>query len=212
MLSRARIAALLDHQAQAYALLMWLAEHANHAPALLAPAVVAQLREPTDAAAWLTAERDGALVGAPVPRVIDAEFATLLASFFATSFQVKHLEFDGRLVEARLIATAAAEVVSHVSAEASLALAIKHLAASEDLAMTQDDARRIAKLAAHRQAALIWTYAWELDRRARNKGKGPIVRAIWRSIAIETRKALTVEHVWAARAALLDACRARRAE
>ncbi len=211
MLTRERVALLLDHQAKAYALLMWLAGEANHDPALLAPAVVAQLRTPGTAAAWLTAARDHAIPGALLPRVIDAEFAALFASFFATSFQVTHLELGGRLVEARLIARPPAEAGSQVSVSASQALAIKHLAASEGLALTQDDARRIAKRPGHRQAAHVWAYAWELDRRARDKGKGPIVRELWRGIAIEIRKALTVAHVWDARAELLTACRAREA-
>lgn len=211
MLTRDRIAHLLALQGQAYALLMWLAGEANHDPDLLAPAVVAQLRTPATTAAWLTAARDRLIPGALLPRAVDGEFATLLASFFATSFQVTHLDLGGRLVESRLVATPPPDAASTVSVAASQALAIKHLAASEGIALAQDDARRIAKQPAHRQAAHLWAYAWELDRRARDKGKGPVVRELWRGIAIETRKALTVAHVWDARAALLAACRERAA-
>ena len=54
---------------------------------------------------------------------------------------------------------------------------------------------------------LVWTYVWELDRRARNKGKGPVVHRIWRAIPSQTRRALTADRVWSARQQLLDAAR-----
>lgn len=29
------------------------------------------------------------------------------------------------------------------------------------------------------EALNLWTYVWELDRRSRGKGKGPLVHALW---------------------------------
>jgi hypothetical protein len=81
------------------------------------------------------------------------------------------------------------------------------LAASEGISLTEKAAGRIVKRSAVRQAALLWTYVWELDRRSRRKGKGPVVHRIWRSIPWETKKALGVERIWEARAQLLAASR-----
>ena len=58
-----------------------------------------------------------------------------------------------------------------------------------------------------RDAVLVWTYVWELDRRARNKGKGRVVHRIWRAIPSQTRRALTADRVWSARQQVLDATR-----
>ena len=58
------------------------------------------------------------------------------------------------------------------------------------------------------RAAQIWTYVWELDRRARNKGKGPVAHRIWRSLPWAVKRALDVEAVLTAREALLTAARA----
>jgi hypothetical protein len=57
------------------------------------------------------------------------------------------------------------------------------------------------------EASLLWTYAWELDRRAKQKGKGSVVDRICRSIPREARKPLDVGQIWMAREQLLSAVR-----
>jgi len=73
--------------------------------------------------------------------------------------------------------------------------------------IAERDAHRLIKRNALREASVIWTYVWELDRRAKNKGKGPVAHRIWRSIPWERKRSLDVEQVWGAREQLLNAVR-----
>ena len=58
------------------------------------------------------------------------------------------------------------------------------------------------------QDLLIWTYAWELGRRAKGKAKGPVVLRVWRAMPLDLRKNLNVETIWDARNRLLGHLRA----
>src|SRR5437762_6014093 len=102
MLTQEDIDGLLTLQRQAYELLMWLADAATIDPEILSPETVAALRKPKTAELWLEGQWKR-LPGSVLPADPAGAFANLLASFFATSFSVKHLEFDGRLVEARVM-------------------------------------------------------------------------------------------------------------
>jgi hypothetical protein len=206
MLTRADVAQLLMLQGKAYELLMWLGAEGASDPDLLSPEVMVLLREPLPAGAWLHQERRR-IPAALLPDEIEGPFANLFSSFFATSFEVKHLDFDGRLVDSRLTLGMGHGPASHVGLDQALALAVKHLAASEHISIPESAARRIVKRSTVRLAALLWTYVWELDRRSKKKGKGPVVHRIWRSIPWETKKALSAEQVWEARAHLLAASR-----
>jgi len=206
MLEREHVAQLLMLQSKAYELLMWLAGEASRDPTLLSPKVVALLREPASAAQWLARERQRLPVGL-MPVEPAGAVATLFASFFSTSFRVSHLEYDGRLMESRLNVGVRDEHRAAAGLEQCQALALRHLAASEKLPITDKDARTLVRRKALREASVIWTYAWELDRRAKQKGKGPVVHRIWRSIPAGTRRSLDVGRVWEARAQLLGAVR-----
>jgi DNA-binding transcriptional regulator YdaS (Cro superfamily) len=206
MLTREDVAQLLTLQAKAYELLMWLGAEGVKDPDLLSPAVVALLGEPLPAAAWLDQHRKR-IPPALLPPRIEGPFANLLSSFFSTSFNVTHLDFGDRLVDSRLRLGMDRGLASHVGLDQSQALALKHLAASEGISITEKTARGIVKRATVRPAALLWTYVWELDRRSKKKGKGPVVHKIWRSIPWETKKALSVDRVWEARAQLVAASR-----
>lgn len=211
MLTENDVAAVLTLQSTAYNLLMWLGESAVRDPYLLAPAAVELLRRDETAAAWLAARRSE-IPGELLPQVVEGPFANLFASFFATSFSVEHFEFDGRLRSSRLLAApqpGGARQIGFVNAQA---LALKHLAASADVPITEKVAHRLVRRVALHQPALVWTYVWELDRRAKGKGKGPVVHEIWRGIPWETRRALDVAGVWDARGMLLAACAEAGAE
>jgi hypothetical protein len=207
VLQREEVRRLLGLHAQAYALLLWLADAANRDPELLSPAALAMLEDPEQVPLWLERHRDRIpselLGGEP-----GGAFAGLLASFFGTSFRVRHLEFEGRLLEARLTRGAAERAASTAGVEQCQMLAVRHLAASEGARLTEKEARTLVRRKSLREAALVWTYAWELDRRARNKGKGEVVHRIWRSLPKETRKSLDDERVWQARELLLREARA----
>jgi hypothetical protein len=206
MLNRQQVAQLLLLQSRAYELLMWLGEERSGNPELLSPDVVALLREPETAAGWLEMNRER------VPaRLLPAEpagpFANLFCSFFSTSFRVRHLELEDRLLDSRLTLGVGVKSPGHVGIERSQALALKHLAACEKMPITERDAHRLVKRNALREASLLWTYVWELDRRAKNKGKGPVAHRIWRSIPWERKRSLDVDQVWGAREQLLNAVR-----
>lgn len=206
MLTREHIAELLALQSTAYALLMWLGEASARHPAWLSPAMVALLHVPETAVPWLEQQRE-TIPARLLPADLKGAFTNLFCSFFATSFRVRHLAFEGRLLDARLMRGVSAHPPSRLGVEHCQALALKHLAAGEKLPITEPEAQRLVRRTTLREPALLWTYVWELDRRARNKGKGPVAHRIWRSLPGETRRSLDVEQVWAAREQLLEAVR-----
>lgn len=205
MLDRRDITELLVLQSRGYLLLMWLDEQSVKSPQLLSVSAVALLREAKSAAIWIEGHRSEIPPGL-LPTAEQAErFWNLFASFFSTSFQVQRLEFDDRLLDARLKLGTDDSAPSRSGLEGAQALALKHLAASAGMHLDVKDARRIVKRAALHNAALIWTYVWELDRRARHKGKGPVAHRLWRSLPWSVKKTLDVDAVWTAREALLAA-------
>lgn len=201
------VVALLALQAKAYELLMWLDRECVDNPRLLSVDAAADLAHPGTAAAWVDRHRGELPVDLAVPDP-DGRFANLLSSFFATSFRVEHLEFGDRLVSARIVRGVTGGGPDRTGLRQSQALALKHLAAAQRLAMTARQADELVRTRRDlREALLVWTYTWELDRRARDKGKGPVAHRIWRSIPWETKRDLTADQVWSARQQLLDAAR-----
>lgn len=75
------------------------------------------------------------------------------------------------------------------------------------LPLSEKEARFLVRRETLRVASLLWTYAWELDRRARRKGKGTVSHRIWRAIPKEERKRLNGGQVWEAREQLLSTVR-----
>ena len=76
-------------------------EEGSGDPELLSPDVVALLREPETAAGWLEMNRERIPAGL-LPAGPAVPFANLFCSFFSTSFRVRHLEFEDRLLDSRL--------------------------------------------------------------------------------------------------------------
>ncbi|MFC6020848.1 hypothetical protein ACFP2T_32345 [Plantactinospora solaniradicis] len=209
MLSYEDVAELLTLQAKAYGLLMWLSQASVDDPEMLSVDAAARLARPGTAATWI-AEHRSELPADLATLDPHGPFANLLSSFFSTSFRVEHLEFNNRLVSARIVLYASPGPADRTGIVRTQALAVKHLAASQRLPTTEGQARDLIRVRRDlRDAVLLWTYVWELDRRARNKGKGPVVHQIWRSIPWERKRALTAEQVWSARQQLLDAARER---
>jgi hypothetical protein len=207
MISYEDVTALLTLQAKAYELLLWLDRESVDNPQLLSVDTAADLAHPGTAAAWVERHRSMLPVDLTVPDP-HGPFDNLLSSFFATSFRVEHLEFGNRLVSARIVRGVREGAPDRTGLRQSQTLALKHLAATQRLAMTARQANELVRTRRDlRDALLVWTYIWELDRRARNKGKGPVAHRIWRSIPWETRRALTADRVWSARQQLLDAAR-----
>jgi hypothetical protein len=207
VLSYEDVVELLRLQAKAYELLLWLSHESADNPDLLSVEAAASLARAGSAAAWFERHRS------ELPQDLAAldphgPFANLLASFFVTSFRIEQVEFGDRLVWARIVRGASGGTPDRAGRAHSQALAVKHLAASERLPMTETQARDLVRTRRDlRDAVLLWTYVWELDRRARNKGKGPVVHRIWRSLPGETKRALTADLAWSARQQILDAAR-----
>lgn len=207
MIQRNDVERLLALQTRAYSLLLWLGEQAAKDPAWLAPEVVILLQKPATATQWLELNRLEIPAKLVPSGPLEEGFVALFSSFFDTSFRVNHLEFGEVLLDSALKVGAMEGSSSSRGTEHSQALALKHLAAFEKMFLDQGEARRLAKRSHLREASLIWTYAWELDRRAQGKGKGPVVRNIWRSIPIHIRKELAADLVWTSRQQLVDAAR-----
>jgi hypothetical protein len=207
VLSYDDVAELLRLQAQAYELLLWLSRASAADPELLSAGTAADLARPASAATWFERHRPEF---PPDLATLDPHgpFANLLSSFFTTSFRIEQVEFDNRLVWSRIVLGAPTGPPDRTGLAHSQALAVKHLAASEGLPMTETQARDLVRTHRDlRDALLLWTYVWELDRRARNKGKGPVVHRLWRSLPTDTRRTLTADHAWSARQLLLAAAR-----
>jgi hypothetical protein len=202
VLDRDQIAELLTLHSQAYQLLMWLGEEAVYVPTLLGPSVVKHLQSATTAGAWLVAKRDAVPTGL-VPDDPTGQFANLFASFFATSFRVKHLEFNQRVIDSRLTLGIGRSLPKRSGTIRVQALALKHLASSVGIRISEGDARRLVTRDSLRLSSHLWTYVWELNRRAKGKAKGDVVHALWRQIPWETKKELTVAKVWEARELLV---------
>jgi hypothetical protein len=79
---------------------------------------------------------------------------------------------------------------------------MKRLARSEGLSITARRAGRLADQSRIKDQLLLWTYVFELGRRARGESKGPPIHRIWRAMAPATRRNLTTELVWEARSSL----------
>jgi hypothetical protein len=204
VLDRIQIAELLTLHSQAYRLLMWLGEEAVKEPSLLGPDVVQQLQHAKTAGEWLVARR-GTLPTDLVPDDPAGPFAKLFSSFFSTSFRVKHLELDERVIYSRLTLGIGPSRPKRPGTLRVQALALKHLASSAGIRMTEDDARELVKRESLRLSSQLWAYVWELDRRAKGKAKGGVVHALWRSIPWEVKKELTVVKIWEAREQLVRA-------
>jgi hypothetical protein len=144
-----------------------------------------------------------------VPATVDGAFAALLASFLETSFRIDHVHFGDRLVATHLVRGASPGPTPRRGLSSTQALALRHLLSAQRLAVTDDEVRDLAHRADLAEPLAIWTYVWELDRRARGKGKGPVVHALWRHLPPAVRADLTADRVWTAREQLIAAARRR---
>lgn len=210
MLTREEIADLLELHAKAYQLLLWLGRKAVQQPNMLAPEVVKLLARPATCASWLASSRSSLPVDLLAPGPIQDAFVNLFSSFFSTSFRVDHFSLEGKLLDSRLSPGASKDRDKPSGYLEAQALALRHLSSSEGIQMSDAEARKYARRKSLQPHLLVWAYVWELDRRARAKGKGEVVHRIWRSIPLDIRKNLSAQVVWEAREKLLNSLRAFR--
>lgn len=208
MLTREEISDLIQLHAQAYRLLMWLDRAALENPKTLAPDVVALLAKPTSCGPWLRANRSKLPLDVLPESPLRDEFVNLFSSFFSTSFHVEHVSFGGELLDSHLTTRSSKRSHKSKGYTASQALALKHLASSQGMRVSEAEARKLALRKSMQPHLLLWTYVWELGRRAKAKGKGEVVHRIWRSLPLATRKNLSTEAVWMAREEIVGMLRA----
>ena len=139
-----------------------------------------------------------------------SEFAHLLASFFQTSFHIVRTEFDGKLLDARLKRGAPDVSSQHprggpkTSVFPILVNSLRRLAKESGVPLSEKTAQQLAKRKSIHSRLLLWSYVWELCRRATRSSKGPALHKLWRTLDLETRKTLNVQAVWLARQTLLE--------
>jgi hypothetical protein len=206
VLTRDDVASLLVRQARAYELLLWLGRTSAEEPTLLDTGAARELANARTVPAWLARHRHR-IPPELLPAQLDPPFAALFASFLATSFRIDHVHFGDRLVATYLVRGAAPEPAPRAGLAAVQTLALKHLLAAERIPASPSEVGSIARRPDLAEALALWTYVWELDRRSRGKGKGPLVHALWRRLPRATRHDLTTARVWDAREQLLAAGR-----
>ena len=206
MMTRDDAAELLLRHQQAYELLLWLGRTSAEDPTLLDADAARQLAHARAVPAWIARQRHR-IPSELMPPSIDRRFAALFASFLTTSFRIDHVYFADRLVATYLVRGATPAPASHAGLVACQALALKHLLAAERIPMSPSEVGALARQPELAEALCVWTYVWELDRRSRGKGKGPVVHALWRRLPRAVRHDLTTARVWTAREQLLAAAR-----
>jgi hypothetical protein len=206
MLTRDDVALLLARQAQAYELLLWLGRTSAEDPSLLDADAVRELANARTVSGWISRHRHR-IPPELLPGNVDGPFAALFASFLATSFRIDHVHFGDRLVATYLVRGATPERAPRAGLTASQTLALRHLLTAERILLTGDEIGSLARRTDLAEALELWTYVWELDRRSRGKGKGPLVHRLWRRLPRATRSDLTTTRVWAAHEQLLAAAR-----
>lgn len=206
MLTRDAVALLLVRQAQAYELLLWLGRTSAEDPTLLDIDAARNLANARSVPAWIAGHRHR-IPPELVPADVDEPFAALFASFLSTSFRIDHVHFDDRLVATYLVRGTTPEPPPRAGVTASQSLALKHLLAAERIPLAPGEISGLARRPDLTEPLRLWTYVWELDRRSRGKGKGPLVHTLWRRLPRAVRHDLTVTRVWDARERLVTAGR-----
>jgi hypothetical protein len=172
VITRDEVAELLKLHHKAYELLLWVGRQAVRHPQTLSPAVVEVLTRPATCVNWLASNRSALPASLLPDGDIPDEFVNLFSSFFSTSFHVDHVSLGKELLDSSLSTGSAAGKTKPSGYLAAQALALRHLGGSEGTRISDAEARLLAKRKSLQPSLLLWTYVWELDRRAKGKAKG----------------------------------------
>lgn len=206
-IDRALVAATLSLHDKAYKLLCFLADEARADPGVLSAEQEATLLDLRACTAWIGAQAaafPGTLRPAPGQ---ESALAGLLGSFLRTSFHIRRLEWDGKLVDAKLVPGP-----EHEGARAKRRArhggdprieALHRLCRDEGVSVARTRLSHVAHRKDCEADVRLWSYAVGLVLRARGGGEGEADLTLWRKIP--DRKTLDVERVWDARARLLAA-------
>ncbi len=203
MLELEDCARLLRLQDMAYRLLLHVSERAAHDAEVLDPTEQTRIHDGETCAEWLKENRR--LHPAPLwPGKAELPtFANLFSSLFRDSFGVRIYAWDGRLLGATL---SASERPSNAKKRRAFqAQAVKRLARAESgRRLSWDEARRVSDARTLAAPVALWSWVFELSRRAEGRISGDTGRSLWRAIPRETREALSAEAVIEARDLILD--------
>lgn len=204
MINEQDISKLLEIHSKAYSFLIHLANKSRKNPETLSARVVDELKKKKTCVNWLEDHINSIPVNFRPENEDISNFAGILSSFFVTSFKVDNLNFEGKLLDSDVKTITRKEGTSRLGQKAVRNLALKHLCRSQNIRITEAEARKILKNRKIHMDITIWAYVWELDRRARGKPKGSSVHILWRDMPYDIRKNLNVDLVMKSRQRLLE--------
>lgn len=214
---------VLELQARAYELLMWVNAQAASQPELLSEESVQSLKYATSCRAWIEKRAGSFPVQLRVePRDLEA-FSHLLSAFFSTSFRVEEvqrglrsgsgynweIEKRRRLVSGAMPARskAAREKVEQSARNLQL-IALEELAIENDVDLSRAQLEVLLGSPELSESIVLWSYGHELVRRSKFASQGASVHAMWRALDDKARAKLDVQEFWSAWQVLVEAMRA----
>jgi hypothetical protein len=223
MMNKSDIERILKLKNSAYELLLWLNKRAETQNDILSDRNLEKWRFGESCEGWVRDFYDSIpLALRPAPADIPA-FARLFSSFFQTSFRlvesapsVDYSGYGGKIYvgsgKRKLIAGApGGKKSAKGKAKVSNSARELRLIALEELALEHDLAIDRAKLAVLegdpklQDALILWSYVYELNRRANFASQGEAVRALWQSMDKQERGQIDADDVIGAREMLLAA-------
>lgn len=214
---------VLELQARAYELLMWINAQAASEPALLSEESVQALKYAASCRAWIEHR------GGSFPQHLRVEagdmdaFAHLLSAFLSTSFRVEEASHSSRRpgsygwgteTRRRLVAgaTPARSRASRAKIEESARnlqlIALEELAIENDLDLPHASLQVLVEREDLQIARALWSYGHELVRRSKFASQGASVHAMWRALDEKSRRKLDVDEFWSARQVLVTVLQA----
>ena len=196
----------------AYGLLIWLKEQARNNRSLLDSKAIEAMSSAKSCEEWLVSHLSMIPFNLrPGANDISA-FSYLFSSFFSTSFRIGSTRWWER-VETTLVTGAKtfrdrrhkkhSERREAEAAEELKRLALLALAEEAELRRKPLWTQTIAIPQTISDDLSLWTYVRELVRRAEFASQGSSVHRLWLELGERTRKNLSVEMVWRARANLI---------
>lgn len=198
---------------KAYGLLLWLKQQARHQPDLLVPDQVEELESGEECVEWVARHRSQFPSEVRPDRNDVHAFGYILSSFFSTSFRVAETrygdnarttlkvgakEFRGRRHKRH------SERRDREAADELKRLALVVLAEECRVTATPDVQERAIAAAELAADLTLWTYGCELVRRTQFASQGAAVHRLWLELNEKTRKNLSAESIWQARARLVQ--------
>jgi hypothetical protein len=223
MMDKSAIERILKLKNSAYELLLWVNKQAEHQPEILSDRNLEKWRFGEGCESWVRDTYEMIPLSLrPTPADIPA-FARLFSSFFQTSFRLVEnaptLDSNGygskiyvgsgnrKLVAGSPSGKKSAKGKAKVSNSARelRLIALEELALDRDLAIDRTDLAVLEQDARFQEALMLWSYFYELNRRANFASQGEAVRAMWQAMDRQERVQMSADSIIEARESLLTA-------